>query len=680
MKCITLCAILLVIPTVTVFLAVTPLSASSKYESLLETHTGREKLTALAQMEESRIISPTIIEPLLSDPNALIRVRCAEVLGRIADPKGVPYLEQLVEDDNENVVVTAAYALGLIGSEEVLEPLKNCLSNSPKNIRIRVLQALGMTTLPEAAPIISPSLTDFHSSVRTEAALAIASLQDSTAAALCLTPLFDPSMHVVASAVYTMGRLKFEKASKEIVPLLESEDRTVQLRAVEALGRLKEERAINQLEKLLYDKDRMTRIKAAEALARIGGKKCARALKQVLDSEDSHLKTVALGGIAASKNKDSFEAVVPLLGDDSPMVRIAAIRAAAVTGQDKAREYIVNAYGKGTPAERMAALEALGRVGMKEDLQLLAGTLVTSDDYFEREGAAAGLGVWKDMEELENPIPIGGETIRPIDLLVRVAGDDDWVVATTSIESLGRIGRPEVIPGLIRIYEARDSRLDSDRRLEIVNTVGALGEKLGDDERAAYKVIDFLRTATMDPDPRIARGAAESAKRFGITLRAQPSGSWKRGELPWGEPSLPLGERRIRIKTQRGDIDVLLFGDDAPNIVKSVIELANSGFYDGLTFHRVVPGFVIQGGCPRGDGWGDAGYFLRSQFNLHRYERGMVGMAHAGKDTPGSQIFITHAPQPHLDGRYTIIGKVTEGMEVVDRIEVGDTFSVIILE
>jgi peptidyl-prolyl cis-trans isomerase B (cyclophilin B) len=136
----------------------------------------------------------------------------------------------------------------------------------------------------------------------------------------------------------------------------------------------------------------------------------------------------------------------------------------------------------------------------------------------------------------------------------------------------------------------------------------------------------------------------------------------------------------VRITTKRGLIDIELFGDDAPNIVKSVLHLIEDGFYNGLNFHRVVPGFVVQGGCPRGDGWGDAGYFLRSQFNSHRFERGYVGMAHSGKDTPGSQFFITQMPQPHLDGRYTIIGKVVSGMAVVDRIEAGDTFGMEIIK
>jgi peptidyl-prolyl cis-trans isomerase B (cyclophilin B) len=149
---------------------------------------------------------------------------------------------------------------------------------------------------------------------------------------------------------------------------------------------------------------------------------------------------------------------------------------------------------------------------------------------------------------------------------------------------------------------------------------------------------------------------------------------------PWGAPALPLGEKKIIVSTSRGDIEIRLFGDDAPNAVESILHLAEKGFYNGLTFHRIVPGFVIQGGCPRGDGWGDGGYLLRNETTMYRYERGTVGMADSGKDTAGSQFFITHTPQPHLNGRYTIVGKVTRGMEVVDAIEEGDAFTVAIIE
>ncbi|OGU31868.1 MAG: peptidylprolyl isomerase [Ignavibacteria bacterium GWA2_55_11] len=124
--------------------------------------------------------------------------------------------------------------------------------------------------------------------------------------------------------------------------------------------------------------------------------------------------------------------------------------------------------------------------------------------------------------------------------------------------------------------------------------------------------------------------------------------------------------------TSKGEITVELLPEDAPFTVLSFLRLARKKFYDGLTFHRVVPNFVVQGGDPRGDSWGGPGYSIRSEVSLVGYERGSVGMASAGKDTEGSQFFITHAPTLHLDGRYTIFGKVVRGMDVVDRLQIGD--------
>ena len=106
--------------------------------------------------------------------------------------------------------------------------------------------------------------------------------------------------------------------------------------------------------------------------------------------------------------------------------------------------------------------------------------------------------------------------------------------------------------------------------------------------------------------------------------------------------------------------------------VQNFINLAQDGFYDGLLFHRVVPNFVAQGGCPLKSGWGDPGYSIRCEYSPLPYVRGMVGMAHAGKDTGGCQFFVTHSDQRHLDGRYTIFGRVTDGMDVVDDLRVED--------
>ena len=124
--------------------------------------------------------------------------------------------------------------------------------------------------------------------------------------------------------------------------------------------------------------------------------------------------------------------------------------------------------------------------------------------------------------------------------------------------------------------------------------------------------------------------------------------------------------------TDRGRIVIDLFPQDAPITVNAFLQLVDRRLFDGETFHRVVPNFVVQSGDPRGDGWGGPGYALRDEINLHHYERGTVGMALSGPDTGGSQFFITLSPQPHLDGTYTVIGRVIDGMDIVDLITQGD--------
>lgn len=132
-------------------------------------------------------------------------------------------------------------------------------------------------------------------------------------------------------------------------------------------------------------------------------------------------------------------------------------------------------------------------------------------------------------------------------------------------------------------------------------------------------------------------------------------------------------DQQVKIKTSEGDIVLRLYVNEAPGSVCNFLQLVDRKFYDNKYFHRVVPHFVIQGGCPRGDGWGSLDWSQRSEFsNYLRYETGSVGLASAGKDTEGVQFFITHNPTPFLDGRYTIFGKVVSGMDVVNKISVGD--------
>lgn len=134
---------------------------------------------------------------------------------------------------------------------------------------------------------------------------------------------------------------------------------------------------------------------------------------------------------------------------------------------------------------------------------------------------------------------------------------------------------------------------------------------------------------------------------------------------------------RVTINTARGDIVLDLFPAHAPKTVNNFVFLAREGYYDGVSFHRVIPDFMIQGGDPTGTGAGGPGYRFEDEFegNPLRHETGSLSMANAGPGTNGSQFFITHAPQPHLDGRHTVFGKVVEGQDVVDAIQQGDVMN-----
>jgi len=133
------------------------------------------------------------------------------------------------------------------------------------------------------------------------------------------------------------------------------------------------------------------------------------------------------------------------------------------------------------------------------------------------------------------------------------------------------------------------------------------------------------------------------------------------------------------VTTDKGSFTIELLPEAAPLTVDNFVQLAQRDYYRNVTIHRVVPNFVIQDGDPRGDGNGGPGYSIRCEINQLLYDRAAVGMALSGKDTGGSQWFVTHAPQPHLDGGYTIFGRVTAGMDVVDRIARGDIVQSIVI-
>ncbi|HEY3386542.1 MAG TPA: peptidylprolyl isomerase, partial [Saprospiraceae bacterium] len=166
---------------------------------------------------------------------------------------------------------------------------------------------------------------------------------------------------------------------------------------------------------------------------------------------------------------------------------------------------------------------------------------------------------------------------------------------------------------------------------------------------------------------------SKALKEYGIEAPVVPEDQKKYKNIDWKIIDELKAGTTVQITTTKGDIIMKMFPDRAPESVTSFVQLIKQGYYNGKAFHRVVPNFVVQTGCPRGDGFGGLDFTLRSELAGSYYDdEGYVGMASAGPHTEGPQFFITHSPTPHLDGRYTIIGKVSSGMDVVHQLGIGD--------
>jgi cyclophilin family peptidyl-prolyl cis-trans isomerase len=170
-----------------------------------------------------------------------------------------------------------------------------------------------------------------------------------------------------------------------------------------------------------------------------------------------------------------------------------------------------------------------------------------------------------------------------------------------------------------------------------------------------------------------ANGAGDFSTRIGTVQTRNTLADYERAIARMGKQVTAL------VTTEKGSFTIRLLPDDAPLNVDNFVQLAQRGFFRGITVHRVVPNFVIQDGDPRGDGNGGPGYQIRCEINQVPYERGAVGMALSGKDTGGSQWFVTHSPQPHLDGGYTVFGNVVAGLDTVDAIARGNVIHSIVI-
>jgi cyclophilin family peptidyl-prolyl cis-trans isomerase/HEAT repeat protein len=377
---------------------------------------------------------------------------------------------------------------------------------------------------------------------------------------------------------------------------------------VEAVGALRRVAAFDALEGLAGDSSYHVRAALAQALGEASSSSSLELLRRLGEDSSVGVRVAAIDALALRSGSELVEHITGWAASDDWRIRAAAARAAGRAG-DAGANALTSAFADPDPRVQAAVLTGLSGTSMGDNVVTAA---MARDDLALRGGAV--------------PLVAERPHLDRLDLLTTAYGaspGDDWI-------------------------EVRESIADA----------------LADIDGAE---ATLRRILAEDPAPSV-RGKAAAA--LGETIvPGQPKPAYPASR--WLDVQTPAGVR-VDLETTHGTMRIELFPEAAPIHVAAFLERVDAGFYDGLIWHRVVSNFVIQGGDPRGDGWGSDGENMRDEINTVRYDRGTLGMPKAGKDTGGCQLFITHVPTPHLDGNYTVFGQVVAGLEVIDAIEVGD--------
>ncbi|MCC6396558.1 MAG: peptidylprolyl isomerase [Bacteroidetes bacterium] len=655
----------------------------------------REKVEAILRIQDRRTTHDGKLVSLLSDSDPLIRERAVRAFASIQDTQAIPLLTGRLADPDWRVQEAAAFAIGQTAialSQEARMRLENDLiwKRLPDSrVPERLLEEIGKFGTEEGLNDIMIRSGNIYPDRHPEgttlciARYAIRGIVNADA----IRYLLRRTRQVESTpwqVVYALQRIgddpEIVNDIEFLVLLRQHTDPLVRMNLAALLGKAKNDRvAVEPLRRMAeFDADWRVRVNALKSLALYPLRKEPGSLlifRRAFYDPDVQIATTALSAlrtsdlIAADTSSDPENVFRHLRylaynasGDFAwPVQSEAAQTLAAIVGR--------NAFADGGPRlpshRHLYAdlLRAYGATGDPATLPLLMRAVEDSDPV-RVCGALEGLGSLARTNRSDTTLLSSARSAA-----LRALESRDVAVTGTAagVLSDSTLRHPTVVPALIAALDAQRLPDDLESMLEIIAALGSWG-----DTRAVLPLLDQLRQR----DRTIAVAAARALTRltgadYLSRVPADPEPFFTDFDFPYLS-SLPE-TLQVTIETARGEVAAEFYKSAAPFTVMALVKLSQQrGYFRGLTFHRVVPNFVSQGGCPRGDGWGGPGFTLRSEFSLMRYEEGTIGIASAGKDTEGSQFFVTHSPQPHLDGRYTIVGRVVQGMDVVRAIQRDD--------
>jgi cyclophilin family peptidyl-prolyl cis-trans isomerase/HEAT repeat protein len=594
---------------------------------------------------------------LLKDLDLTVGARAAYALGLLRDTASVSDLSTALGANHE-VSREAAWALGEIGAPARATIISGLNGRHDHDTAIQLLLAAAKLR-PVPIADVRPYLREKDPSVVWAAAYAVARTRAATGVRDLIELEASPLLSPKPQAPDRVGEMP--------APYLDSASGSQRARAEIARGLAKTAagdslgtRAFAVLARLVGDIDPHVRVNAVRSLGTFGPP-AKPALVYATRDADPNVRIAAAQSLGTVLTKDATDFAALWAADTSIVYRSSLLASAARAGL--------------RPAE-------LTSWASSPDWRLRAAVATAAGDTLDRAFAfARATPLTRDQDPRVREVAYGAlpptagmpleDTVHAI--LIKGLGDPDFYVRATVLGALADRPTAADLSAVLTSYNLASRDSANDARLAALQYVGALWKK--DSASLTRTWLDHLAQTPVPADPlerAAGKGIPVWAKWSAVTPAPKSIGWYEGVVKAMVLPAYTGKTLNATIYTVRGPIRLELFGTDAPVTVWNFLSLARSGYYRNTRFHRVVPNFVAQDGDPRDDGNGGPGYSIRDEMNPRRYERGAVGMALSGPDTGGSQYFITHSPQPHLDGHYTVFGRVVHGFDTLDRIVQGD--------
>ena len=619
----------------------------------------------LLRMADGRSLDTALVDEALASQIRAVRAQAALAIGQVGGKARIVRLRTLLSDPDTGPAANAAFALGLTRDSASVAALGAALRVAPA-VAVEAAWSLGEIGGQARSVIEGALAAGAMTPAATAGLLRAAAKLRPVPAALIARHLAASNPEVRWAAAYAIARPRARDGLRALLPL--AGDSLAGIRALvagaltkSATGDSLADLARPALRVLLADRDHLVRTSAVRSLATFGALEREAVLPLFRDA-DVNVRVAAAQSIRAVL--DSAPAVWERLfaADTTFMVRQSLLDGAARSGVALGA---IAVWGTNTDWHYRAAAAAAGATAAPASRRIDAARKSLDDE--DGRVRAAAIGALATLADSAVP---GGD-VRAF--LAGQLSDRDPFVRSAIISALAQHPRSGETARMLQAYREAFEDDDNDARIAALQFIAAAWKQ----DSASWSAADVASLRALPATPDALEAAA--VKDVG------PLTSWRAvaprvRDLAFYDsvvraivlPSRAGHAARARIVTERGEIAITFFGADAPLTVRNFLDLARKGYYKGTRFHRVVPNFVAQDGDPRGDGNGGPGYAIRDELNRRRYGRGVVGMALSGPDTGGSQYFLTHAAQPHLDGHYTVFGYLSAGDAVLDRIVQGD--------